>query len=83
MVRIRLALRGAKKKRFYCIVVSDSRSPRDGNFIEKVGCFNPINSDLRNNFFINYDRIQYWLKQGAQPSSRVASIIKKSKKFLK
>ena len=70
---IRLARGGAKKRPYYRIVVADSRSPRDGRFIEKVGTYNPMlakDSDERVNLI--EDRIQHWIGQGAKPSDRVA-----------
>lgn len=85
-VKIRLARHGAKKKPFYWIVVADSRSPRDGAFIEKIGTYNPFlqGSDKAK---VNEERAGYWLTTGAQPTDRVAklfdllSIRKKSQKF--
>ncbi len=71
--RIRLARAGAKKKPFYRLVVTDQRSPRDGNFIEKVGTYNPLlGSDHKERFVFNKERVEYWLKTGATPSEKVA-----------
>jgi small subunit ribosomal protein S16 len=71
-LKIRLARGGAKKKPFYSIVVADSRSPRDGKFIEKIGTYNPVlKSDDPNRVKFNAERVQEWLKKGAQPTDRV------------
>lgn len=76
MVVIRLARGGAKKRPFYAIVVADSRNPRDGRFIEKVGTYNPIlKSDDPNRVALKLDRIQDWMKKGAQPTDRVARFL--------
>ena len=74
MVTIRMARGGAKKKPFYNIVVADSRNPRDGRFIERVGFYNPVSkpSEVR----LEKERIQHWLKQGAKASETVARILK-------
>jgi small subunit ribosomal protein S16 len=78
-VKIRLKRVGAKNHPVYRLVVTDSRSPRDGRFIEEVGTYNPERKGL-DNFAIDYDRVQYWLSQGAQPSETVASLIKRAGK---
>lgn len=75
-LKIRLARGGAKKRPFYSIVVADSRSPRDGRFIEKVGTYNPIlKSDDPNRVLLKLDRIQEWMKKGALPTDRVARFL--------
>ena len=75
-LKIRLARGGAKKRPFYAIVVADSRNPRDGRFIEKVGTYNPIlKSDDPNRVSLKLDRIQDWMKKGAQPTDRVARFL--------
>jgi len=75
-LKIRLARGGAKKRPFYSIVVADSRSPRDGRFIEKVGTYNPIlKSDDPNRVVLKLERIQDWMKKGAQPTDRVARFL--------
>jgi small subunit ribosomal protein S16 len=75
-LKIRLARGGAKKRTFYSIVVADSRSPRDGRFIEKVGTYNPIlKSDDPNRVLLKLDRIQDWMKKGALPTDRVARFL--------
>ena len=71
-LKIRLARGGSKKRPFYRIVVADSRSPRDGRFIEKVGTWNPIlPKDSADRVTLNEDRIKHWLGHGATPTDRV------------
>ncbi|WP_028307367.1 30S ribosomal protein S16 [Desulfitibacter alkalitolerans] len=72
--RIRLRRMGSKKAPFYRLVVADSRSPRDGRFIEEVGYYNPIKEDLN----INEERAVKWLKDGAQPSETVRALFRKA-----
>src|SRR3954464_223562 len=73
MLRIRLARGGAKKRPYYSIVVADSHSPRDGRFIEKVGSYNPLlKKDDPNRVVLKVERIEEWIKKGAQPTDRVA-----------
>lgn len=74
MVRIRLSRRGKNKKPTYRIVVTDSRSPRDGRFIEIIGNYNPVQQPKVLN--IDSDRARYWLSVGAQPSDTVAYLLK-------
>jgi small subunit ribosomal protein S16 len=76
MVTIRLARGGAKKRPFYQVVVTDSRNARDGRFIERVGFFNPIATGKEERVRVNAERYQYWVSQGAQPSERVAQLVK-------
>ena len=64
MVTIRLARSGAKKRPFYHIVVADSRSPRDGRFIERLGFYNPIAVGAEEKLRVNTDRVEYWVSQG-------------------
>ena len=71
-LRIRLARGGAKKRPFYSIVIADSRSPRDGRFIEKIGTYNPMLPSDAKRVTLDTERAQYWLKNGATPSDRVA-----------
>ena len=72
-LRIRLARGGAKKRPFYRIVVADSRSPRDGRFIEKIGTYNPmVPREHPDRIRIDEDRAKHWLSVGATPSDRVA-----------
>lgn len=78
MVVIRLSRGGSKKRPFYSIVVQDSRRARDGRFIERVGFFNPVATGNEEKLRVERDRFDYWVGQGAQPSERVASLIKSS-----
>lgn len=75
-VRIRLKRIGAKNTPVFRIVVADSRSPRDGKFIEEIGTYQPLQKG--NNFNLNVERAKYWVEKGAQPSETVASMIKKA-----
>jgi small subunit ribosomal protein S16 len=75
-LKIRLARGGAKKRPFYRIVIADSRSPRDGRFIERVGEFNPLlPKDNENRIKLKEERIKYWLGNGAKPTTRVARFL--------
>jgi small subunit ribosomal protein S16 len=75
-VRIRLARGGTKKRPFYRIVATNSRSPRDGRFLEKLGTYNPLlASDHPQRVVMNEERLRYWLAQGATPSERVARFL--------
>jgi small subunit ribosomal protein S16 len=75
-LKIRLARGGAKKRPFYRIVVADSRMPRDGRFIERVGTYNPmLAKDHPERVTLQAERIQHWLKIGAKPSDRVARFL--------
>ena len=78
MVVIRLARGGAKKRPFYNIVVTDSRNPRDGRFIERVGYYNPIASDREDGLKLSMDRIAYWKDHGAKLSDTVEMLVKRS-----
>lgn len=81
-VKIRLKRMGSKKRPFYRIVVADSRSPRDGRFIETVGTYNPLVEE--NQVTLKEDRVLAWLADGAQPSDTVRNILSKEgvlKKF--
>jgi small subunit ribosomal protein S16 len=77
-VKIRMKRVGAKNAPYFRIVVADSRSPRDGKFIEEIGSYQPLKKD--DNFILKLDRVQYWVSKGAQPSDTVASFIKKAGK---
>lgn len=77
-VRIRLKRIGAKNTPVFRIVVADSRSPRDGKFIEEIGTYQPLKKD--DNFSLKLERAEHWIKNGAQPSETVASFIKKARK---
>lgn len=75
-MKIRLARGGSKKRPFYSIVATDSRMPRDGRFIEKLGTYNPLLAkDSEDRVKLNAERIQYWIGQGAQPTDRVARFL--------
>lgn len=78
MVTIRLSRSGAHKRPFYHVVVTDSRNRRDGGFIERVGFFNPIASGKEERLRLDHERIDFWVKQGAQLSDRVAQLIQES-----
>ena len=80
MVSIRLARGGSKKNPFYHVVVSDSRSPRDGRYIERLGFFNPKAMGQEESLRLDDARIDYWISKGAQPSDRVSSLIKGARK---
>ena len=72
-LKIRLTRAGAKKRPFYRIVIADSRSPRDGRFIERIGTYNPmLKHDDPQRVSFDTERMQHWLKVGAQPSDRIA-----------
>ena len=75
-MKIRLARGGSKKRPFYSIVASDSRMPRDGRFLEKLGTYNPLLAkDSEDRIKMDLERVQYWLSQGAQPTDRVARFL--------
>ena len=75
-MKIRLARGGSKKRPFYSIVATDSRMPRDGRFLEKLGTYNPLLAkDDENRVQMNIERVQYWLAQGAQPTERIARML--------
>ena len=76
MVKIRLARHGARKKPFYQIVVADSRSPRDGRFIDQLGFYDPTKNPAV--VQLKKDRLAKWLQEGAQPTDTVAQLIKKA-----
>ena len=75
-VKIRLTRTGAKKAPTYRVIVADSRSPRDGRFIEEIGHYNPRREPVE--IVINEERAKVWLKNGAQPTDTVKSLLKKS-----
>lgn len=80
MVTIRLSRGGAKKRPFYQIVVADSRSPRDGRFIERIGFFNPIAQGNAERLRFDLERVNHWVAQGASLSDRVATLVKEAQK---
>lgn len=75
-VRIRLRRMGAKKRPFYRVVVADSRSPRDGKYIEEIGYYNPMTDPSE--FKIDGEKAQKWISNGAQPSDTVRALLKKN-----
>jgi small subunit ribosomal protein S16 len=77
-VKIRMKRVGTKNTPVFRIVVADSRSPRDGKFIEELGTYQPLKKG--NNYTLDLDRAKYWLGKGAQPSETVASFIKRANK---
>ena len=77
-VSIRLRREGAKNRPYYRVVVTDSRSPRDGKFIEILGTYDPKQTGQNSSFSV--ERAEYWISKGAQPSDTVRSLIKKQKK---
>ena len=75
-MKIRLARAGSKKRPFYRIVAADSRMPRDGRFLEKLGTYNPLlPKDSEERVKMDMERVQYWLDQGAQPTDRIARFL--------
>ncbi len=75
-MKIRLARGGSKKRPFYSIVAADSRMPRDGRFIEKLGTYAPLlPKDSEERVKMNMERVQHWLGQGAQPTDRVQRML--------
>ncbi len=80
MVTIRLSRGGAKKRPYYAVVVTDSRSRRDGRYIERIGFFNPVASGQAKELHIDLERADYWLSQGVQTSDRVAQLLKVARK---
>ena len=74
MVKIRLARHGAKKKPFYRIVVADSRSPRDGRYIDLLGTYDPLQTPAA--IHLKHEKLDKWLQTGAQPTETVAKLIK-------
>ena len=79
MVVIRMARGGAKNRPFYNVVVADSRMPRDGRFIERIGFYNPKAAEHEPKFRIALDRVAHWVGTGAQPSDAVKKLIKRAK----
>ncbi|HEY8035333.1 30S ribosomal protein S16 [Methylobacter sp.] len=80
MVTIRLSRGGAKNRPFYHVVVTDSRSGRDGRYIERLGFFNPLARGNEEKLRLDTDRVDYWKANGAQASDRVAKLIKDARK---
>jgi small subunit ribosomal protein S16 len=82
MVVIRLARGGAKKRPFYSMVVADSRTRRDGRFIERIGFYNPVASANEESLRVELDRLSYWQQKGARLSPTVTRLVKQSAKSL-
>jgi small subunit ribosomal protein S16 len=80
MVTIRLSRGGSKKRPFYHLTVTNSRSARNGRFLERVGFFNPVARGQEERLRIDNDRLQFWIGQGAQLSDRVEQLVSDSKK---
>ncbi|ELK4870669.1 TPA: 30S ribosomal protein S16 [Pseudomonas aeruginosa] len=80
MVTIRLARGGSKKRPFYHLTVTNSRNARDGRFVERIGFFNPVATGGEARLSVDQERATYWLAQGAQPSERVAQLLKDAAK---
>lgn len=80
MVTIRLARAGARNRPFFHIVVADSRSKRDGRYIEQIGFFNPIATGQEQALKIDHERVAYWIGNGATPSERVTQLIKQDRR---
>lgn len=78
MVTIRLARGGAKKRPFYHLTVTDSRSPRSGKYLERVGFFNPVARGGEERLRVDFERLNHWVGHGAQLSDRVATLIKQA-----
>ena len=80
MVVIRLARAGTKKRPFYHMVVADSRCSRDGRYVERLGYYNPLARGKEAQVNVNAERLEHWLKQGAQASARVKNVVRQLKK---
>jgi len=80
MVSIRLSRGGQKKRPFYDIVVTDSRSPRDGRIIERIGLFNPVARGQSPRLRLDLEKVESWVARGAQVSDRVASLVKEQRR---
>jgi len=76
-LKIRLRQQGRNNRQFYRVVVADSRSPRDGKYVESVGWYNPYESELDKNLSLKTDRIQHWLGLGAQLTESVVALVEK------
>ena len=76
MLKIRLSMGGVRKRPIYKIVIADSRAPRDGRFVEKIGIFNPLlPKEKKERISVEADRVKYWLSKGAKPTLRVSRIL--------
>ena len=81
MVKIRLSRGGAKKRPFYHIVVADIRRARDGRYIERIGFFNPMATGGEERLRLDRGRVDHWVGKGAQPTARVAKLMKDAAKM--
>ena len=80
MLKIRLSMGGVRKRPVYKIVVADSRAPRDGRFVEKIGLFNPLlPKDKKERIKVEAERVKYWISKGAKPTLRVSRILGEAK----
>ena len=76
MLKIRLSMGGVRKRPIYKIVIADSKAPRDGKFIEKIGSFNPLlPKDKKERISVEAERVKYWMSKGAKPTLRVSRIL--------
>ena len=76
MLKIRLSMGGVRKRPVYKIVVADSRAPRDGRFVEKIGLFNPLlPKEKKERIKVEAERVKYWISKGAKPTLRVSRIL--------
>ncbi|WP_019529024.1 30S ribosomal protein S16 [Dasania marina] len=80
MVTIRLARGGSKKRPFYHLTVTDSRTSRNGRYLERVGFFNPVARGQEERLRVELERVEHWVSEGAQLSDRVAELVKSVKK---
>jgi len=80
MVTIRLARAGSKKRPFYHVTVADSRVSRDGRFVERIGFYNPIAKGAEEGLRLDLERLDYWVRQGAQLSDRVNKLVRRYRK---
>ncbi|WP_417596894.1 30S ribosomal protein S16 [Oceanospirillum sp.] len=80
MVTIRLARGGSKKRPFYHLTVTNSRSARNGRFLERIGFFNPLAKGQEERLRVDFDRVEYWKGQGATVSDRVTQLLKDAAK---
>ena len=80
-VKIRLKRFGSINRQQWRVVVADAKMPRDGRFIEELGYYDPLPAQAK--FVVKQERLEYWLKQGAQPSESVKTLLKRSKKAAK
>jgi len=78
MVTIRLARGGSKKRPFYHVTVANSRNARDSRFVERIGFFNPVARGAEIRLSVDQERANYWISKGAQPSERVAQLLKEA-----